>query len=136
MSELLLPSGCGYHRGPPVILTPATAYTIWVRVWKNATWSTFSAMGTASISDSGGYSCRFPNNHAVVPPRPEIVDRDLTSEILAALRGNVLRLLPRAAYEEDVVVLRLFGRRLFLFNDPQAIHRVLVENLDNFGGRP
>ena len=72
-----------------------------------------------------------------VPPRPEIMDRDLRwREILAALRGNVLRLLPRAAYEEDVVVLRLFGRRLFLFNDPQAIHRVLVENLDNYRRPP
>ncbi len=72
-----------------------------------------------------------------VPPRSEVPDRDLTGlEILAALRGNVLRLLPRAAYEEDVVVLRLFGRRLFLFNDPQAIHRVLVENLDNYRRPP
>ncbi len=72
-----------------------------------------------------------------VPPRPEIMDRDLTwREILAALRGNVLRLLPRAAYEEDVVALHLFGRRLFLFNDPQAIHRVLVENLDNYRRPP
>ena len=73
-----------------------------------------------------------------VPPasrRP--IDRDLTwREILAALRGNVLQLLPRAAYEEEVVALRLFGRRLFLFNDPQAIHRVLVENLDNYRRPP
>jgi len=71
------------------------------------------------------------------PPRPEVLDRDLTwREILAALRGNVLQLLPRAAYEEEVVVLSLFGRQLFLFNDPQAIHRVLVENLDNYRRPP
>ena len=72
-----------------------------------------------------------------VPPRPEALDRDLTwREILAALRGNVLQLLPRAAYEEEVVALSLFGRRLFLFNDPQAIHRVLAENLDNYRRPP
>jgi hypothetical protein len=69
----------------------------------------------------------------LVPPRPEILDRDLTwREILGALRSNVLRLIPRAAYEDEVAVLRLFGRRLFLLNDPQAIHRVLVENFENY----
>ena len=34
------------------------------------------------------------------------------------------------------MALHLFGRRLFLFNDPQAIHRVLVENLDNYRRPP
>ncbi len=73
----------------------------------------------------------------LVPPRPEVLDRDLTwLEILGALRSNVLRLLPRAAYEDEIVVLRLFGQRLFLFNEPQAIHRVLVENFENYRRPP
>jgi cytochrome P450 len=73
----------------------------------------------------------------LVPPRPETLDRDLTwLEILAALRSNVLRLLPCAAYEEDVVILRLFGRRHFLLNEPQAIHRVLVERHENYRRPP
>ena len=73
----------------------------------------------------------------LVPPRPEIPDRDLTwLEILGALRSNVLRLIPRAAYEDEVAVLRLFGRRHFLLNEPQAIHRVLVENFENFRRPP
>jgi unspecific monooxygenase len=38
----------------------------------------------------------------------------------------------RAAYDEDVLTGRLFGRRYFLFNAPDAIHRVLVENMTNY----
>ena len=54
----------------------------------------------------------------------------------STLRTNVLSLWPRAAYEENTLVVRLFGRRHFLFNNPDAIRRVLVENLANYRRPP
>ncbi|TMJ31831.1 MAG: cytochrome P450, partial [Alphaproteobacteria bacterium] len=72
-----------------------------------------------------------------VPPRPEIPQRDLGwFGTLAALRSNALALWPRAAYEQDVLIRRLFGRPQFLFNAPDAIHRVLVENAGNYRRPP
>jgi len=74
---------------------------------------------------------------AFVPPCPQIPDRSLTwLETIAALRSNVLRLWPRAAYEDDTLVVRLFGRRHFLFNGAAAIRRVLVENMGNYRRPP
>ena len=74
---------------------------------------------------------------AFVPPCPQIPDRSLTwLETIAALRSNVLRLWPRAAYEDDTLVVRLFARRHFLFNGAAAIRRVLVENMGNYRRPP
>ena len=72
-----------------------------------------------------------------VPPRPPAPDHDLSwVQAFFALRGNVLRLWPRPAYEEEVLTGRLFGLHHFLFNAPDAIHRVLVENIDNYRRPP
>jgi cytochrome P450 len=72
-----------------------------------------------------------------VPPCPEIPERGLAwFETLAALRTNVLSLWPRAAYREETLIIRLFGRRHFLFNNAEAIRRVLVDNLANYRRPP
>ena len=71
--------------------------------------------------------------HRFRPPRPEAPDRSPRGlALLRALRTNMLQLWPKAAYAEDLVSGRIFGRRYFLFNSPGAIHRVLLENADNY----
>jgi cytochrome P450 len=52
--------------------------------------------------------------------------------LLKALRGNVLATFPREAFEDDIVVHRFLGYRQFIFNRPDAIRRILVENSGNY----
>jgi cytochrome P450 len=49
-----------------------------------------------------------------------------------ALGGNALGAFPTEAFEEEVVVHRLFGRCQFILNHPDAIRHVLVENAGNY----
>jgi cytochrome P450 len=71
------------------------------------------------------------------PPRPEIPTEDLGwYQFFAAVRTNALKIWPRAAYEEDVLVASLFGRQRFLLNAPKAIHRVFVDNTSNYVRTP
>jgi unspecific monooxygenase len=55
---------------------------------------------------------------------------------LRAIRTNALGMWTEAAYQEDVLVRRLFGRSTMLINSPEAIHRVLVDNPDNYRRSP
>lgn len=52
--------------------------------------------------------------------------------LLKALRGNALATFPREAFEDDIVVHRFLGHRQFIFNRPDAIRRILVENSGNY----
>ncbi|WP_460900492.1 cytochrome P450 [Paraburkholderia jirisanensis] len=54
-------------------------------------------------------------------------------EFVRVLRHNGLQLWPREAYEADFIEQHLFGRKRFLLNKPDMIHRVLVENHHNYG---
>jgi cytochrome P450 len=64
-----------------------------------------------------------------VPPRPAPAPSDLGwLQTFAIVRTNSLRLWPQEAYENDVLVQSFLGRRRFLFNTPDAIHHVLVDN--------
>src|SRR4051794_3081134 len=68
-----------------------------------------------------------------VPPYPAIPETDLPRlRFLKALRTNALQMWPRAAYEQDHLVQTFFGRTRVLLNGPEAIHRVLVENHQNY----
>ena len=68
-----------------------------------------------------------------VPPYPAIPDSDLSLlQFLKAVRTNALQIWPRAAYEQDSVARSLLGRTMTLLNKPEAIHRVLVENPENY----
>ena len=72
-----------------------------------------------------------------IPPRPPLPERELSfPEFLRAIRTNALGMWTEAAYRDDVVVRWLLGRRLMLINAPDAIHRVLVENPNNYRRSP
>jgi len=43
---------------------------------------------------------------------------------------------PQAAYEQEILVSRFFGRQRVLLNAPEAIHHVLVENAANYRRSP
>ena len=74
-----------------------------------------------------------------VPPRPEPPAAELGFlPFLRAMRTDALQVWTRAAYEEDVRAGRapLTGRTRVLINGADAIHRVLVENTDNYRRNP
>ncbi|HYZ40339.1 MAG TPA: cytochrome P450 [Stellaceae bacterium] len=52
--------------------------------------------------------------------------------LATALGGNALGAFPAEAFEEEVVIHRLFGRAQFILNHPDAIRHVLVENAGNY----
>jgi unspecific monooxygenase len=68
-----------------------------------------------------------------VPPRPSAPTRELGwYRTFAILRTNALLMWPQEAYEQDVLVQSLLGRKRFLLNAPDAIHHVLVDNAANY----
>ncbi|WP_342167268.1 cytochrome P450 [Methylobacterium sp. SD21] len=69
----------------------------------------------------------------MVPPRREPPARDLSlPAYLRSIRDNGLIGFPKAAFEETVTRRGLLGRSSFIFSDPDAIRRVLVENQANY----
>ena len=72
-----------------------------------------------------------------IPPRPLPPERELSfPAFLRAIRSNALGMWTEAAYRDDVVVRWLLGRRMMLINAPDAIHRVLVDNPNNYRRSP
>jgi cytochrome P450 len=72
-----------------------------------------------------------------VPPHPPFPPHELSFlAFLRAIRTNALGMWTEAAYQEDVLVRSLFGRSTMLINAPEAIHRVLVDNPDNYRRSP
>ncbi len=55
---------------------------------------------------------------------------------LRAVRTNALSMWPAAAYRQDSITRRFFGRTTVLLNTPDAIHHVLVGNPGNFRRSP
>src|SRR5579885_1877335 len=71
------------------------------------------------------------------PPRPNYPAEELSlPRFLAAVRTNALLIWPEYAYEREVFVTRALGRVQMLLNAPEAIHRVLVDNPDNYRRTP
>jgi cytochrome P450 len=71
------------------------------------------------------------------PPVPPVPVRPLSlPAFLRAMRTNALGIWPAAAYEQEVVERSILGRRSVLLNHPDAIHRVLVENHENYRRSP
>ncbi|MBX5472836.1 MAG: cytochrome P450 [Acetobacteraceae bacterium] len=68
------------------------------------------------------------------PPLPE-VGRDW-KRFGRRLRGNILSTWPKEAYEEPVWRGQLLHRQVLLLNDPDAIHYVMVENVENYRRSP
>jgi cytochrome P450 len=48
------------------------------------------------------------------------------------MRTNGITVWPRSAYEEEITTRRFLGRRSFVFNAPEAIRHVLVDNQDSY----
>ena len=68
-----------------------------------------------------------------VPPRPDIPEKSVNwYGFLRALRTNALQIWPREAYTKDVLEQSFFRRKRFLLNAPEGIHRVLVDNIENY----
>jgi cytochrome P450 len=72
-----------------------------------------------------------------IPPHPPVPERPLPLfAFLRAIRTNAIGIWTEAAYQDDVVVRRLFGRSMMLINSPEAIHRILVDNPGNYRRSP
>ena len=72
-----------------------------------------------------------------IPPRPPMPAKGLGwYPQLKALRSNALTIWSAEAYEQESLAQSFFGRRRFLLNAPDAIHRVLVENAGNYRRPP
>src|ERR1700730_14265235 len=68
-----------------------------------------------------------------VPPRPDIPEKSVNwYGFLRALRTNALQIWPREAYTKDVLEQSFFRRKRFLLNAPEGIHRLLVDNIENY----
>ena len=72
-----------------------------------------------------------------VPPKPFIPSAPLPfRQFLRAIRTNALNTWPEAAYTEPFLRRALFGRVNYVLNEPDAIHRVLVDNPSNYRRSP
>ena len=65
----------------------------------------------------------------VPSPAPEVMS---PFELFRRMRTNGITVWPRSAYEEEITTRRFLGRRSFVFNAPDAIRHVLVDNQDNY----
>jgi cytochrome P450 len=53
-------------------------------------------------------------------------------EFVGALRKSAIESFAQEAYELDILERRIFGRRLFVLNEPAAIKHVLIDNAANY----
>jgi cytochrome P450 len=65
---------------------------------------------------------------APVPPR----GRMPFFKFLRTLPDNTIATFAQEAYEQDIVERKLFGRHMFIINDPAAIKQVLIDNVANY----
>jgi unspecific monooxygenase len=69
----------------------------------------------------------------LVPPFPTPPSRPLgTLERIRAIRINPIASFSQAAYDEEVLSGKFFGRNSFTLNTPAAIRHVLVDNYENY----
>src|SRR6195952_4515768 len=55
---------------------------------------------------------------------------------MALMRKSAIGTWGQRAYQEDVIKGRFFGRSSFIFNTPDAIRHVLVDNYENYTRTP
>jgi cytochrome P450 len=65
-----------------------------------------------------------------VPAAPMMADA--SPGLARSLRENALGLFPPGAFEDDVVHRRFLGRQQIILSRPAGIHRILVENPENY----
>jgi cytochrome P450 len=74
------------------------------------------------------------NIRTFVPPHPDPAPENLPPrQLLTLMRTNNLRVWSQRAYEDEVVVRRVFGRSSVIFNAPEAIRHVLVDHAEAYG---
>jgi cytochrome P450 len=68
-----------------------------------------------------------------VPPKPPVPAAPLPfRQFFRTIRNNALATWPEAAYEQPFIKRNMLGRANFVLNEPDAIHRVLVDNPGNY----
>lgn len=73
----------------------------------------------------------------LVPPFPPRAPETMsTLKRLAAIRISTIGSWTQQAYEDEVIRGRFFGRNSFIFNTPEAIRHVLIENYENYTRTP
>ena len=71
------------------------------------------------------------------PPRPDYPRQTPTlRQFLRAARTNAILMWPESVYEQDLLVTRSLGKTQMVINAPEAIHRVLVDNPNNYRRTP
>jgi unspecific monooxygenase len=72
-----------------------------------------------------------------MPPLPPRAPESMTMlRRIAMIRRNMIASWGQRAYEEDVIKGHFFGRSSIIFNTPDAIRHVLVENYENYTRTP
>jgi unspecific monooxygenase len=89
-----------------------------------------TGFGEARIDpvSSGRPLVLFPSSMRAAPRSGRVIAREL--------KENALAVFPPEAFEEDVIVRRFFGHQQLILNRPAGIHRVLVENAENYRRTP
>jgi len=76
-----------------------------------------------------------PEDSAIDPVLPAPVPPTRRMPIFKFLRtlpDNTIATFAQEAYEKDIVERKLFGRHMFIINDPAAIKQVLLDNVANY----
>jgi hypothetical protein len=74
------------------------------------------------------------NIRTFVPPHPDPAPENLSPrQLLTLMRTNNLRVWSQRAYEDEMVVRRIFGRSSVIFNASEAIRHVLVDHPETYG---
>ena len=70
----------------------------------------------------------------LVPPVPEPAPDVMSPlELARRMRTNGITVYARAAYEEEFIARRFFGRTSFILNAPELIRHVLVDRHEAYG---
>ena len=69
---------------------------------------------------------------AYATPVPLPAGRTSAAGVARTMRENALGLFAPEAFDDDVVYRRFLGRQQIILNRPAGIHRILVENTENY----
>src|SRR6478752_5823650 len=88
------------------------------------------------MSIAEGYDLPVTRRPLVPPAPPRAPESMGTLERMRVMRDSPIATWGQAAYEEDVLQGRFFGRSSFILNTPDAIKHVLIDNYENYTRTP
>ncbi len=88
------------------------------------------------MSIAEAYDAPAPRQPLVPPSAPRAPDNIGLLGKIALMRESVMATWEPRAYQEDVLRGRFFGHSSFIFNTPDAIRHVLVDNYENYTRTP